>query len=539
MGIEYRKSSQFTMRDGFSSMLRESAEYFASQGYSVVGDGFKEIITESSVFNMYVGKLCEGLNADEAEQMGQLLENTKDAILRENSISGITPISSLSMPTVRKMWVRTALKNAIPTEPVKAPKFSISYMEPYMFGSNGAKISLPTAIRDMSNTYGQKIQVSTATRALPASDNLITEGTSGLGTTIAAGDSIDPVFFIEYVSIYVAGTSGAVNRVHTHIPLNLQGNVSAAVAATQSSRIFANLDRSSGAFYCAAIDGKVKNVELLAYYSSENNKGGMSIGFDIRTKDVTIGTGEHFNAPLGIEWLQDTMAMYEIDAALEVVDLMSNVVAQKLDQEIKGFLESSFTVNNGAPFAAAAYSGTFDCRPSAQYAGAPKDWREELKTQIDYWAIKMKNDSAFQGGKFVIVGNPIDVQIITNIDWTFNSSTQDKGGVEVDYSIGAFSGALRYEIVSSVNITAGTLRLIYIPNTPKQMTFKYYPYTFNVEKGYIDPNRQNLPSLMMTKRHTIEELTPLQCVITISNNTGAMLDALDRTWNTEVIVSAT
>jgi hypothetical protein len=536
--IEYRKSSsQNTMKDGFSSMLRESAEYFASQGYQVVGDGFKDIISEDSMFKMYVGKLCEGLNADEAEQMGQLLDNTRTAIMRENSIAGITPISSLSMPTVRKMWVRTSLKNAVPTEPVKAPKFTISYMEPYMFGANGVKVSIPSSIRDMSNTYGEKTKVDTKTRAVPTADNLITEAAAD-GITVAAGDSIDPVFFIEYVSIYVAGTSGAVERKHVHLPLDLRGNVSAAIVGTQSSRIFANLNRSTGEFFCTAIDGKIKNVELLAYYSSENNKGGMSIGFDIATKDVTIGTGEHFNAPLGIEWLQDTMAMYEIDAALEVVDLMSNVVAQKLDQEIKNFLENSFTVNNGAPFGTSAYAGSFDCRPSAQYAGAPKDWREELKTQIDYWAIKMKNDSAFQGGKFVIIGNPIDVQIITNIDWTFNSSTQEKGGVDVDYSIGAFSGALRYEIVSSVNLPAGTLRMIYIPNTPKQMTFKYFPYTFNVEKGYIDPNRQNLPSLMMTKRHTIEELTPLQCVITITNNNGSMLDGLDRTWNTEVIVSA-
>ena len=54
------------------------------------------------------------------------------------------------------------------------------------------------------------------------------------------------------------------------------------------------------------------------------------------------------------------------------------------------------------------------------------------------------------------------------------------------------------------------------------MTYKYYPYTFNVERGYRDPNMPNVPSLMMTKRHALEEFTPLICKITIKNNVGAV-----------------
>jgi len=62
--------------------------------------------------------------------------------------------------------------------------------------------------------------------------------------------------------------------------------------------------------------------------------------------------------------------------------------------------------------------------------------------------------------------------------------------------------------------------MFFIPGIDRLMTYKYYPYTFNVERGYRDPNMANVPSIMMTKRHTIEEFTPLICQINILNNTG-------------------
>jgi hypothetical protein len=280
--------------------------------------------------------------------------------------------------------------------------------------------------------------------------------------------------------------------------------------------IFGTLDRQTGIFSARSLKDLVKDVKVKGFLSSENNTKTQSVSFDIDTKDVTIGTGTHLNAPLPIEWLQDTMAMYQIDGALEVVDLMSNVHAQKLDQEIREFLEDSFEK------AGSSYNGQFDVRPAAQFAGSPKDWREELKTVIDHYAIKMKNDSAFTNGKFVLIGNPLDMNLITNVDWTFNSVSDERGGVEVDFNIGAYSGSQRYELVASANVPAGTIRMIYIPSTPKQMTYKYYPYTFNVEKGYIDANRPNVPSIMMTKRHTIEEVTPLSAEIRILNNNGQL-----------------
>lgn len=507
------------MSDGYSAILREASEYFASQRIHMIGSGFDEIISEQSLFDTYIEKLSKGLSADEALQMGQLMENARLQIMQEASVTGIMPIASLSMPTVRKLWVKVALKNAIPTEAVKAPKFVISYMEPYMLNADGTKIPLPQALRGPNN-HAEKRRLSADPIVLPAEAvDLMGE----VGASVAVGDAIDPVFYVEYVNLKKA--DGTIERVKIHTALDIRRNVMAEVSTKDGSVkdvLFVTVDLQTGILNSRSMKDAVDSIEILGSLSSENNTKTQSVSFDIKTKDITIGTGAHINAPLPIEWLQDTMAMYQIDGALEVVDLMSNVVAQKLDLEILEFLDNSFE-RAGAP-----YTGRFDVRPSAGFAGSPKDWREELKTVIDFYAIKMKNDSAFSNGIFMLIGNPLDMNLLTNVDWTFNSATDERGGVDVDFNIGAYSGSQRYGLVSSVNVPQGKIRMIYIPNTPKQMTYKYYPYTFNVEKGYIDSNRPYVPSIMMTKRHTIEELTPLACEIEIRNNDGSMLADLPR-----------
>ena len=61
---------------------------------------------------------------------------------------------------------------------------------------------------------------------------------------------------------------------------------------------------------------------------------------------------------------------------------------------------------------------------------------------------------------------------------------------------------------------------MFIPSSDGQMTYKYYPYTFSTEQGYIDPNRSRVPSIMMTKRHQFAEFMPAIGQITIVNNKG-------------------
>jgi len=546
----YRPQVRSKVNDRFSAMLSETADFFADKGIQMTtAQGFEEILSEQSLFNEYKNHLTEGMEADQIENFQQLMENARLHMLQEASVSGIQQIAGLSMPTIRKMWAKVSLKHAIPTQVVATPRFAISYTKAYLMDAAGNKHELPDAINSLSNNRAELPKISTDPIALPVEDDDLFDRVedNGLDHVFSAAnhDSIDKVFYVEYVTA-TAPTKEAVLdeegnevepaitgedvtlRVHIksdqyntvygqiHIPINVTNTTTGKVEKQGEvvDTLFGRVDYQAGTFTCMSTKGIISEVVLDAKVSMEMNEFGESVSFDVLTKDITIGVGSHINAPLPIEWLQDTMAIYNIDGASEVVDLMSQTVAQKLEVEIYNFLRKSIEINN------ITYRGEFNMIPSAGFNGTPKQWREELKTVIDYFAIKMKRDAKFHGGKFMIIGSPIDMQILPNVDWVFNHTSDQMSGVDVSFNLGAFSGQNRYEMVSSDLIPDGSFIMFFIPATDRMMTYKYYPYTFNVERGYRDPNFPNVPSLMMTKRHTLEEFTPLICQITIKNNVG-------------------
>lgn len=518
--------NSFTQHDGFSDILREAAESFSDMRVDIKGEGFKEILSESGLFDTYVNKLSEQLDATEAAQFEMLANNCRQQILAEDSTTGIQPIASLSLPTIRKMWVKVAVKNGFPTQPVDTPKFQISWMSPYILDADGiTKHKIPQELRDLNNKLAEKTPLSDAELTLPLSKADILPANASL----AVGDAIDPKFWVETLTVQKDTTGAETKVVKVHEMADIRGRFDIAVdvkfddGTIVTDQVLGSVDFQKATLSLVSLGGLVLKATIKGSLTSEFNTRSENISYDLETKDCTIGTGAHLNAALPLEFLQDSMAMYNIDGTLETVDLMSSVVAQKLDQELINFMKDSFENTDRR------YLRSFDVRPSASYAGSPKEWREELKTVINQLALKMKNDSAMTNCKFVIFGNPMDVDLITNVDWTFNGSTDTRGGVDVDFNLGAYAGSNKFEIVSSMNIVEGELIVICVPNTDRQMTYKYYPYTFNVERqGYLNPLRTNVPSIMMTKRHTIEEFMPLVGIIEIKHNDASMLDGLPR-----------
>lgn len=557
--------------DDFSETLREISESFQEDQIKIIGDGFQDILTEDSLFKSYVSKITSGLDSNQSETLKTLMENARiQMLLSENGISGVAGVASLSLPVIRKMWMRIGLVNAIPTEAVKMPSFWISFQKPYMKDSEGTKYYLPLALKRTSSENQSK-GVRNATRMLTHNfidiNNCIDNNGFDLfsiapvGTSKAQNDSIDTEFAIDTVKFtFTAGDTdicGAITDsgytgaeldaegratlnaieypvyVKLDINDNLYGEIKVNVPRTLTSgqltkvvyvsftdQIFGHVDRENGYLFARSLKGKITYFTVIARLSSENNRNSMSVGFDIGKKQLNIGTGDHINADLPIEWLHDTMAMYKIDGALEVIDLMSRTVAQQLENEIFSYIEKIVVDTKSNP-EFTAYSSWFDCRPSAGYALNPKDWLNELKRVIDFQATKMKNDFNIYDGYFVLIGNPLDMVLLPNVNWIFDSSTTQRGGVNVSYNLGAFSGVNHYEVVSTENIPQGKIHGIFIPTTnDRQITMKYYPYTFNVEKSYLNPNNLLVPSIMMTKRHVLDYVLPMVFEVEIKHNDG-------------------
>lgn len=548
-------SRKNSLSDGFSGVIKESYEFFADQGINMMAD-VKDILAEDTLFTNYSAHLCENLDADDAAQLNQILENARVSMLNESTISGISPLAGLTMPTIRKLWLKIAMKNAVPTEAAKIPTFTISYFKPYIKEADGTKRYLPEDLRtkDTRERIATKKALTDKYLVVPTVDGKATEmtetrqdvgGVSVLkkveatstteniltlsGVIPTSSESIDPIFYIESVVLETkadsTGSAGdaVIEEIKVDIKLSHEGKLYGVVKSKDGSvtdTLLGNLDLVTGELELVSVKGLVKAAKIKGYISSETNRNSQSVGYDIDRKNITIGTGAHINAPLPIEVVQDSMALYNVDATLEVVDIMSNVVAQKLEYEIVDFFDQSFdrTANK------ADFIGQFDVKPASGFAGSPLMWREEIKRVIDYKATQLKEYSAFTNGYFVIYGNPLDMQIIPNVAWTFNHTADEKGGVAVDYDIGAYSGSHKYNLVSTFHVPQGRIHMFFVPESDKYMTYKYYPYTFNIEKGYLDPQNPHVPSIMMTKRHTIEEFMPVAAVIDILHNDGAIIE---------------
>ena len=525
----------------YNTVLQETSDYFAAQGVSIIGEGYKEIATNAALFESYVENLTEGASADTAATMAQLMVNTNNGILKESSMTGIQPIASLSMPVIRKLWPKFALKDALHTEVAKTPHFAIAYTKPYMVNGSGERKELVKGLIadvDADKTGHQ------SSSALKKVYTAVKDGTLANGAAIVLDFSDD-----EHVTL--KNTPSAIKKqpcdevFFAELKLGDKEVKLGRRLGIDASGLF---DLGGGAQLVVKFDGAnakltlalVGATEELSYkialgVSSEYNEESWSVGFDIARQDIDIPTGQHINAPLPIEALNDMMALYQIDGTKETVDLMTNVFASKVDLEIVEFLQHCLA-NRPTNEAYKEYGDNsefcvaFDCKPAAGFAGSPKAWREEIKPLIDHLAQRIKNETYLTSGTFTIVANPLDVQILANVDWSFRGGQGGSmDGVNVDYSIGTYVGANSYKVIASTLVPQGAMYLLFIPSGGTQLTYCYYPYTFSTEMGYIDPNRSRVPSIMMTKRHTMFEFMPAIGAIVIKNNDGKWFNA----WATD------
>lgn len=502
----------------YDEVLTEASEYFGMRGISITGEGFREVATDPALLEEYIEMLLDGIeDAGRREQMRQLLFNANNTILAEASINGITPIASLSMPVIRKLWPKFNLKDALYTEVAKTPRFAITYQRPYMFRSDrpNEKIYLPDDSFD-------RVEGRRKDPLMREKVSVLIDTTTG-ETSASLRDQLKGQPLDKDVKIMIGADGGngfVAEYTYKVMPINGSAHI-----VHEGVHYFVAVDFETGDVTVATVGDSPKQVLVEGFISEEFNEYGWSVSFDVERKDIEIPTGQHINAPMPIEWIQDNRALYNIDATKEVIDLMTNIVSQKLDIEVLEFLNAEYAkvADKLDPYGEPKFERVFDLRPAAGYAHTTQSWREELKPIIDDLAIMIKDSTYFNEGKFSIIGHPRDIYLINNIYWyraDEENGTNRVDGVDVEYVRGTYKGVYNYEIFSSLNCQQGEITIIFTPTTKLQMTYKYYPYTFNVEYKYLDPNRPHVPSVMMTKRHTFASHTPAIGKIYILNNDG-------------------
>lgn len=508
-------------------------ESFQSQGLNILNEGFSEVATNSHFYADYIQQLSEGLDEVAAEQFEVLAENSRREILAESTIGGITPITALSLPMLRVAFAKTAVREGLPTEPVTQPKFTVSWMKPYIMvidpvTSAQTKVYLPKAMKSHTAQFGlPKLNASTVALTNGQAVNVdLLSGNPGASASVSS-DEIDVNFKVVNVTVSVG--TGVATASTVVVPVNfrldttsnvIDGTVVATVlvgGATATMRLFAKVDRVKCTMDVVSVqlskgnatfqDSVVTGIEFVGFLSSEMNNRSTQVGFDITQDPTVIGTGQPIESPINIQQMTDAMAMYNVDSTVRHLEIMSTTLAQFTDLTGVAFLEDAF--NNLPATTKATLSETFNIAPPANYALGNTAWREEIKLKIDKLVIKMMNETNYTSGSAVIFGNPLDVQVLNNVRWTYTADDQPNGA-NIDYRVGVYtSGVTTYKVLSSFNFNAGDLYMVFLPNVPDQKTCVYYPYSFNVIRGSQSPSTPNLPSIQMIKRQVFREYTPM------------------------------
>lgn len=549
-----------------NAVIHEAGEFFREQGYSVVGNGFGEVVGDPRLSQSYINALCEGIeDANRRAEMSQLLNNAAEQTLLNESLNGISPLSSLSMPVVRKLWPKCVMKDAMKTIVATAPIFTIAYTKPYLskIDADGVEVrkELPRGVftHDADGAYETPYAASWGEDRVIEKEIALAAANTFVEAELIAKNKLAKtpldkeleLVEVKYTaqgaekSVFIGKKVGLepviIADIETpalaEIPAGPTGDPAKVDAVkAMKGQIIVRVDFANGLANAAFI-GEIPagltglKVVLRARKSSEWNEEGWDVMMDIARQEVTIGTGEHLNAPITVSYLQDVKALYNIDALAEIADLMTNTFAQKLDYELINFMIECFLKRpkNSAYPVADGYHAMgehlyrFDVKPAAGYAGSPTAWRSEIKTVIEHAATKLMTETYLQSGTFVIVGNPLDTALLRETDWQFKQgATGNVDGTDINYTTGVFQGTYVYKVISSINFEPGKLILSFIPSGDKQLCQAYYPYSFTMEKGngYRSPNHSLVPNLMMTKRHTYYEFMPCTALIAIENNTG-------------------
>ena len=623
----YNEPVRERLKDTFTQQLVEINDRFAEKDFHIFGPGHSDVLSEDVLFQEYKEALLENMPSDEADTLGMLIDNNRLETLSESINSGIVPVTSLSLPTLRKTWPKLAMPHVIPTTPAQRPKFTITYMHPWVRRSkNAEKTYVPdNFLRDPDlNSEGDEfdgsgeeleefqkprfyfgesgsnrttfIEFASTSGAV---SNLVTKDKysvvhatdSGFPASVAKVDDdidshIDADVEVRRLKLQVKTLSepstntvndgywSAVTEVtatlKTPVIMDTRTGIVRVVIDSRTSfsdltlasgqphfkdALFINVDRAgkeitilredSGATTTVETDegdsakpagtlGQEKDgsfisaVELITPVSTQLNQEDNveTVGFDILDQEINIPEAQHLAAPIPNEYLTDLLRLYDVDGVSKIVEIMSQVIAQRTDHEGIEFFEAlqKRLIPDPGKYETKPCNKFFDVLPPSAFHGSPTEWRNEVRIVIDNLAQELLNRVKFDSGYFVLFGNPIDIQIIPNVQWMFESGGEERYGVPVTYQVGRAKSVYDYRIVASTNMPKKKIHMIFIPTLPEQATYKMFPYSFTVNNGngYKDPNHPTLPAIVSHRRYKYEYFVPCQGVVRIHHNDGLL-----------------
>ena len=367
------------------------------------------------------------------------------------SITGFLPIATLEFPVLVKQFFSSVLKDIIEVETVKTPNIAKHIRTTYLVdNATGDEYEYPKCMFDgtwekvWNASKGHKIReevVPFTNGRLWKYDIIggLTDGTPGIdklsfqfkiiGVQVGGDKIILPGNGIT-VEFSTNGTlvNGDLNFDHngTHIEDTLAGQV----------------DFKNGTISMASSSGQVEGVVFSGYLSNEKNLRTVSVREKRDILRFTIEDGARWNMPFSIEEIEDAAALLDINYYKRMVDEITRTQDMQTCMVTIKFLNDEFAKYNGVTtdiykLESLAQTYTVDIKPPVGFAGDPfKYISTAIQFRLKAIIHQLTEMTKLDGLSFIIVGNPMACQLISEfVNWKMEQGTSI-GGIEVNGSYG-------------------------------------------------------------------------------------------------------
>lgn len=540
---DFKESTKNLLESMKSYEVDAISDIFTVLKYEPTREAYKELLLSD------VQESCQQLTDDKyvrlnADKLEQLFENSTLEILAEGAQYGqLQPIVGLSLPVLKKVWLKCPLKDILMTEVPDKPIIKTAIERQFLKGEAGQKHYIPEIFYDDSyiavSASAKGAPISAAwypeTGTLPISELNILEASGG---SLTARDAIGYDFAIESMKVVddaVGGTELTLTGYDIQPNYAADGSFNAEItykntaAETKKDVILGRLDSYTGIINVASTSGLIKQVKFTGHLQNVNNNNSLEMDYERTLKEWKIpDRAETLNTGLPIEKIKDYKTLFDMDITTKVISDMGDTLANFEDSSGLQFLKNSFTKWKNTDTQPYGFKDgfvdefSFSCVPNgATTFITTSQWIDsELKFHLNRAIDKLKTKLKREDIMFVLYGHPSNITLIQdNVKWIIDQDTT-MGGVQVDYRFGVWTpNKNRLHVVSSMKVqeTEG-IRIVAYPLSKEVITFKHYKYSLNIENVYRNPQTPLIPNVMATSRYLTTELFPVQGKFNLTNN---------------------
>lgn len=444
LATQYLESNGIDIKTDMKAMMadRTFMEGYKEDLMKPVLEGFKQACPGDP----HIASVIENCN--------KFWDNKVRAYTESASITGFLPIATLEFPVLVKQFFSSILKDIIEVEAVKSPNITKHIRTTYLVDNQtGEELEYPKCMFD-----GTWQKMWNASKGLPIKKDVIKLTDGRLynhdivaNDVVGANPALDKLSFDLKISAVEIGGKETVQLVGNGITVEfstggtlINGNLDFTTpnGTEVHDLISGRVDFKTNCISCTSASGQVTGIVLDGHLSNEKNLRSVSVRERREILRFTIPDGPRWNMPFSMEEIEDAAALLDLNYYNRMVDeIVRTQEMQECMTAIK-FLNDEFQKYNGVKtdtykLESMALTYTVDLKAPAGFAGDPFSYMAKaIQFKLKAIMHQLSELTKIEGISYVIVGNPMATQLISEfVDWKTVQGTTI-GGIDVNNSYG-------------------------------------------------------------------------------------------------------